>query len=144
MTAVICQPVRRRRSRPATKKAAPAPAPVAIAPVESDDDNIKCCVCGSTDGSEDDPIVLCDSCNMGVHKVACWRSLGPWGMFGGQVFPTCWLCCVQLCYGIDQIPEGEDPWHCSPCALDVKPAPVKRPLLDTKLVVSLFSVLVVL
>lgn len=35
-----------------------------------------CCVCEEGDGSEDNPIVYCDSCNMSVHVLCYGNPLG--------------------------------------------------------------------
>ncbi|KAK7257125.1 hypothetical protein RIF29_30866 [Crotalaria pallida] len=54
-----------------------------------DDDGILCCVCQSTDGDPEDPIVFCDGCDLMVHA---------------------------SCYGnplSKGIPEGD--WFCEPC-----------------------------
>uniref|UniRef100_A0A914CNC1 Uncharacterized protein n=1 Tax=Acrobeloides nanus TaxID=290746 RepID=A0A914CNC1_9BILA len=52
------------------------------------DDDTACDVCRSPECEQDDPIVFCDGCNVGVH---------------------------QSCYGILQLPEGE--WLCKACTL---------------------------
>ena len=50
-------------------------------------DDASCAVCGEEDSFEDNPIVLCDRCDLAVH---------------------------QNCYGVHRLPQGE--WLCDPCA----------------------------
>ena len=65
-----------------------------VVPVDSakytvvDEDDSKCCVCGSGDAEVNNLIVFCDSCNQCFH---------------------------QACYGVKVIPEGDSPWYCVPC-----------------------------
>ena len=53
---------------------------------EADQDDSMCGVCMELEGDDDNPIILCDGCNVGVH-------LG--------------------CYGLQQVPEGD--WYCDRC-----------------------------
>ena len=63
----------------------PAGTPHDAKPATGEDDD-KCGVCLELEGDDDDPIILCDGCNVGVH-------LG--------------------CYGLQQVPEGD--WYCDRC-----------------------------
>ncbi|GMF22171.1 unnamed protein product [Phytophthora fragariaefolia] len=54
-----------------------------------EDEEMWCRVCFSDQGYLDDPIVQCEKCSVAVH---------------------------QYCYGIDAVPEGDDPWFCDFCA----------------------------
>ncbi|CAH1777727.1 unnamed protein product [Owenia fusiformis] len=56
------------------------------------DENVLCDVCRSPDSEDNNEIVFCDGCDIGVH---------------------------QACYGITSIPEGN--WLCRTCALGIKP-----------------------
>lgn len=49
-------------------------------------DGMLCCVCNDHEGGEDDPLVLCDGCNMAAH---------------------------QHCYGISELPVAT--WLCARC-----------------------------
>ena len=49
-----------------------------------------CHVCGQEYSSEDNPVVLCDGCDVPVHV---------------------------NCYGIVELPPGDEPWYCDACAL---------------------------
>ncbi|KAE9345020.1 Chromodomain-helicase-DNA-binding protein 7 [Phytophthora fragariae] len=57
-----------------------------------EDEEMWCRVCFSDQGYLDDPIVQCEKCSVAVH---------------------------QYCYGIDSVPEGDEPWFCDFC---VKPS----------------------
>lgn len=59
---------------------------------DDDDDGILCCVCQSTDGDPEDPIVFCDGCDLMVHA-SCYGN------------PLC-----------KDIPEGD--WFCERCRFD--------------------------
>ncbi|KAG7390037.1 hypothetical protein PHYPSEUDO_008999 [Phytophthora pseudosyringae] len=54
-----------------------------------EDEEMWCRVCFSDQGFLDDPIVQCEKCSVAVH---------------------------QYCYGIDAVPEGDEPWFCDFCA----------------------------
>ncbi|KAG1708677.1 hypothetical protein DVH05_022306 [Phytophthora capsici] len=54
-----------------------------------EDEEMWCRVCFSDQGFLDDPIVQCEKCSVAVH---------------------------QYCYGIDAVPEGDEPWFCDRCA----------------------------
>ncbi|KAG6574650.1 Chromodomain-helicase-DNA-binding protein 7 [Phytophthora cinnamomi] len=54
-----------------------------------EDEEMWCRVCFSDQGYLDDPIVQCEKCSVAVH---------------------------QYCYGIDSVPEGDEPWFCDFCA----------------------------
>ena len=56
--------------------------------VEEGEKEIICAVCGDGDIQDNNEIVLCDCCDVAVH---------------------------QLCYGVDEIPEGDIPWYCRRC-----------------------------
>ncbi|XP_076891871.1 nuA3 HAT complex component NTO1-like [Bidens hawaiensis] len=59
-----------------------------------DEDGILCCVCQSTDGDPQDPIVLCDGCDLMVHTT---------------------------CYGnplVTNVPDGD--WFCAKCETSEK------------------------
>ncbi|SPQ96068.1 unnamed protein product (mitochondrion) [Plasmodiophora brassicae] len=75
---------------------------VDAASVGTDQDhyNTSCRVCFGTDGSELNPIVICELCGLAVHK---------------------------CCYGIDTIPD--DDWHCDPCANPAESRPEHECLL---------------
>ncbi|KAF1795179.1 Chromodomain-helicase-DNA-binding protein 7 [Phytophthora cactorum] len=61
-------------------------AKVSVDPQE--DEEMWCRVCFSDQGFLDDPIVQCEKCSVAVH---------------------------QYCYGIESVPEGDDPWFCDFC-----------------------------
>ena len=80
---------------PSDEASGPPAAPAHDAKPAGDDDpgDAMCGVCLELEGDDDDPIILCDGCNVGVH-------LG--------------------CYGLQQVPEGD--WYCDRCArLQSKP-----------------------
>lgn len=52
------------------------------------DEETACQVCTSFDSRNEDPIILCDGCNLGFHK---------------------------LCYSIEVDTESEEPWFCDSC-----------------------------
>jgi len=54
-----------------------------------DSDDVECAVCALGESFDDNAIVLCDKCELAVH---------------------------QDCYGILDIPPGDEPWLCEPCA----------------------------
>ena len=51
------------------------------------DDDAACCVCFDLESDEDNPIVFCEGCNIGVHKI---------------------------CYGMPNVPDAD--WFCDRCA----------------------------
>ncbi|KAF4042505.1 PHD-zinc-finger like domain [Phytophthora infestans] len=53
-----------------------------------EDEEMWCRVCFSDQGFLDDPIVQCEKCSVAVH---------------------------QYCYGIEAVPEGDEPWFCDFC-----------------------------
>ncbi|ETI47297.1 hypothetical protein L914_08170 [Phytophthora nicotianae] len=53
-----------------------------------EDEEMWCRVCFSDQGFLDDPIVQCEKCSVAVH---------------------------QYCYGIESVPEGDEPWFCDFC-----------------------------
>uniref|UniRef100_A0A1I7V8Q8 PHD-type domain-containing protein n=1 Tax=Loa loa TaxID=7209 RepID=A0A1I7V8Q8_LOALO len=61
--------------------------PIASADAEFDE-NVCCDICRQPDYEEDDKIIFCDGCNVGVH---------------------------QSCYGLDSVPSDE--WLCQKCML---------------------------
>ncbi|VDO12321.1 unnamed protein product, partial [Brugia timori] len=61
--------------------------PIASADAEFDE-NVCCDICRQPDCEEDDKIIFCDGCNVGVH---------------------------QSCYGLDSVPSDE--WLCQKCML---------------------------
>ena len=64
-------------------------------PLEVDDDEVSCAVCGESDHDESNLIVLCDNCPLAVH---------------------------QMCYtGLSELPAADKPWLCEPCRLEVPP-----------------------
>lgn len=60
--------------------------------VSSEDDGSLCQVCFNGDSLEDNPIVFCSGCDIGVH---------------------------QFCYGVTDIPEGD--WYCQRCEVGLTP-----------------------
>ncbi len=65
---------------------------------EMEEADIWCCVCYSDEGYADDPIVVCEGCECGVHK---------------------------YCYGILEIPEGDIPWYCRVCEKKLNPQEIR-------------------
>uniref|UniRef100_A0A158Q908 PHD-type domain-containing protein n=1 Tax=Elaeophora elaphi TaxID=1147741 RepID=A0A158Q908_9BILA len=65
----------------------PVASPIASADAEFDE-NVCCDICHQPDYEEDDKIIFCDGCNVGVH---------------------------QSCYGLDSVPPDE--WLCQKCML---------------------------
>ena len=63
-------------------------APPAGADPADDLDDEACHVCGDGDWSEDNRIIFCDGCDVAVH---------------------------QHCYGIEAVPDGDEPWFCCAC-----------------------------
>ncbi|VDM06767.1 unnamed protein product [Wuchereria bancrofti] len=63
----------------------PVASPIASADAEFDE-NVCCDICRQPDYEEDDKIIFCDGCNVGVH---------------------------QSCYGLDSVPSDE--WLCQKC-----------------------------
>eukprot|EP00873_Tetraselmis_striata_P045152 jgi/Tetstr1/465416/TSEL_010100.t1 len=80
------KPVKKRRAsqpRPTKPKELEG---VSIMPVSYPGDQQACAICGDGDSYDDNKILFCDACDMGVH---------------------------QLCYGVPVIPTGE--WNCAAC-----------------------------
>jgi len=82
-------PPKRQRKQPA-KRRLPPPNPETtvtdVSAVAGEDEGELCAVCFIGESSEENQIVFCDICNVGVH---------------------------QMCYGVPEIPSG--PWNCAAC-----------------------------
>ncbi|GMF16341.1 unnamed protein product [Phytophthora lilii] len=77
-----------------------------------EDEEMWCRVCFSDQGYLDDPIVQCEKCSVAVHQVSVSC------IFTGTMFHILtFYACTQYCYGIKEVPEGDEPWFCDSCAL---------------------------